>query len=161
MELLLKLKQIVSTMLDSHQQLLQLAKEKQSILVEGNVSALQNVIGQEMKCTDFIHDLETLREQHIREILAEKGYHLQSITMEQFIPLLDDTEEKSHLTMLTGQLRKCVAEISRLNQNNQELIQMTLSYIQYSLNILMPKEPEIGYGQKSKASSIMFLDAKA
>lgn len=148
-------------MLDYHQQLLQLAKEKQSILVEGKVAALQNLIGQEMKCTDIIRDLETLREQQIAEIVAAKEYQVQSITMEQFIALLDDPEEKAHLAKLTEQLRECLAEITRLNQNNQELIQMTLSYIQYSMNILMPKEREIGYGHKSKSSSIKFLDAKA
>ncbi|MDQ0199567.1 flagellar protein FlgN [Neobacillus ginsengisoli] len=160
MNALAKIKQTLSNMVDVHQQLLQLAQEKRAILVEGKVPKLQIAIGKESKYTDLIRHLEEQREQEVREFLSEIGLTIHSVTMDQLIKLVDDPLERSFLTKLTGQLRGIVHEVSQLNKNNQHLIEMALSYIQYSVNILMPKEPVIGYGMKSSVRSIKFLDAK-
>jgi flagellar biosynthesis/type III secretory pathway chaperone len=160
MESLKKLKQTLTSMIEAHQQLLKLAQQKRTILIEGKVPELQNMISKESKCTDLIRKLEDQREQVMKELLAEKGFINHSLTMDQFIQMVDEPEEKQFLTKITGQLRGIVYELSQLNQNNQELIQMALSYIQYSMNIIMPKEPSIGYGMKSAGRMVKLLDAK-
>lgn len=160
MESLLKLKQTLTYMLEAHQQLLILARQKRAILVEGKVPELQNIISKESKWTVHILKLERQRQLEIKESFDEKGFTQYDLTMEQFIQVIDEPEEKLFLTKIIGQLRDIVQELSQLNRNNQELIQMSLSYIQYSLNILLPKEPAIGYGMKQTARSAKLLDAK-
>jgi flagellar biosynthesis/type III secretory pathway chaperone len=156
----MKLKQTLSNMVDAHQQLLQLAKEKRAFLIEGNVSKLEVVIGKESKYTEIIRKLDEQREQQVQQFMLEKSCVDGTYTMGKLIEMVDNLQEKYYFSSITENLKGIVHEISQLNKNNQQLIQMTLSYIQYSINILMPKEPMIGYGKKTKASSVKFLDAK-
>jgi hypothetical protein len=145
---------------DAHLQLLQLAKEKRVFLIEGNVSKLEIVIGKESKYTEIIRKLDEQREQQVHQFMLEKSCNDGTYTMGKLIQMVNESQEKDNLSMITEKLKGIVHEISQLNKNNQQLIQTSLSYIQYSINILMPKEPVIGYGKRTKASSVKFLDAK-
>ncbi|NRD79396.1 flagellar protein FlgN [Bacillus sp. BRMEA1] len=160
MESLQKLKQTLTYMVEAHQQLLRLAEEKRTILVEGKAPELQTIISKESKYTDLIQKLEAQREAVLKAVLVEKGLVNQSLTIDQFIQTIDQPLEKQFLAKTIGQLRKLVNELIQLNKSNQELIKMALSYIQYSMNIIMPKEPSIGYGNKSHVRSAKLLDAK-
>jgi flagellar biosynthesis/type III secretory pathway chaperone len=160
MESLLELKQTMTYLIETHQQLLDLARQKEAILVEGKVSNLQNIVGKESKLLDHVLKLEEKREQLMKQFLVEEGRTDHSLMMNQFVDLLGESEVKQSFTEKASQLREIIQELSRLNQNNQELIQMSLSYIQYSINILMPKEQSIGYGKKSTVRSAKLLDAK-
>jgi flagellar biosynthesis/type III secretory pathway chaperone len=160
MESLLELKQTMTYMIETHHQLLDLARQKETILVDGKVSELQSLVSKESKFLDQILKLEDKREQVLKQFLVENRYKQHSLTMEQFVDILVDPADKQLFTKQVSQLRDVIHELSQLNQNNQELIQMSLSYIQYSMNILMPKEPTIGYGKESSTGPARLLDAK-
>lgn len=157
---LLKLKETMTYLIEAHQQLLNLAEQKQIILVEGKILELQSIIIKESKNLDLILKLEEKREQGMKEFSGENGFTQHPLTMDQFIEMMVEPESKQWFTKITRQLRDIVQKLSQLNRNNQELIQMNLSYIQYSINILIPKEPTIGYGKESTVRSAKLLDAK-
>jgi len=160
MEPIIKLKQTLIAMVDVHEQLLDLAYQKRTILVEGKTTELQMITSKETKCTELISQLEDERKQAVKGFLAQKGFILDSITMDQVLNMLDDSEDKQFLSTMTGRLKNVVEKLKYINQNNQELIKMSLSYIQYSINLFMPKEPSVGYGMKQPAHSAKLLDAK-
>lgn len=160
MESLLELKQIMTHLIENHQQLIDLAKQKQIVLVEGKVSELQNILIKENKNIDLIQNLEERRIKVVKGYVEDNSDMHNSLTMDQFIKLLKEPELKEWFETNSSQLINLIQELSLLNQNNQELIQMNLSYIQYSINILIPKEQSIGYGKKSQVRSAKLLDAK-
>lgn len=157
---LLELKQTMTHLIDAHQQLLNLGLQKRTILVEGKGSELRDLIGKESKFVDLILIFEEQREQKMKDFLGEKDFTQEFLTMDVFISRMTELDVKQWFIEATSQLQGIVQELSQLNRNNQELIQMNLSYIQYSMNIIMPKDPSIGYGKKSAVRSAKLLDAK-
>ncbi|MDF2557309.1 MAG: hypothetical protein K0R71_1137 [Bacillales bacterium] len=157
---ILELKQTLTNLIETHRELLDLAKQKQIILVNGKILELQNIIIKESKNIDLVVKLDENREQAMKEFLVEKGSTETPLTMDQFIDKMVEPEVKQWFIDKTRQLRDVIQELSLLNKNNQELIQMNLSYIQYSINILLPKEPTIGYGKDTARHSAKLLDAK-
>jgi flagellar biosynthesis/type III secretory pathway chaperone len=160
MDTLAKIKQTLEKMVDVHQRLLQLAKEKREILVDGTVSSLQNVISQESTCVEKVQNLEEDRKQLVHQYFSEKGISSNTFTVQDLVETLENEEEKSSLLTCAGQLIDLIREISHLNESNQELIKMSLSYIQYSMGMFIKKEPSIGYGPRSSKGHLGYLDAK-
>ncbi|HJV44986.1 MAG TPA: flagellar protein FlgN [Bacillota bacterium] len=161
METLGKIKQTLEKMLVIHKRLLDLEKEKQMVLVNGDAKLLQNVINQESTLVEQIGKLEGERQQQVKQFASEKKLPSQISTVNDLIRCLDNQEEKSSLIQSAQQLTVLVEEIQQLVKSNQELIKLSLSYVQYSMGILIQREPAIGYGPRSSKGHVNFLDAKA
>ncbi|PFP30790.1 hypothetical protein COJ96_02165 [Bacillus sp. AFS073361] len=160
MEALKKLKQTMETMVDAHTRLLDLAKKKRTILVEGNNKELQSLIYRESSCADEIQKLEQERKRYVQEYLLHKGFSGHSFTLEELMKIQDDPTSKTSILFIAKQLRVLIQEITNLNENNQQLIETSLSYLQYSIGMHVRKEPAIGYGPKAGNRFANLLDAK-
>jgi flagellar biosynthesis/type III secretory pathway chaperone len=160
MDTLAKIKQTLEKMVDVHQRLIHLAEEKREILVNGTVSSLQNVISQESTCVEKVRNLEEDRKQLVHQYFSERGISSNTFTIHDLVETLEDQVEKSSLSGCARQLIDLIGEISHLNESNQELIKMSLSYIQYSMGMFIQKEPSIGYGPRASKGHLNFLDAK-
>ncbi|MDQ1146294.1 flagellar biosynthesis/type III secretory pathway chaperone [Bacillus sp. SORGH_AS 510] len=152
--------QSLETMVDAHSRLLDLAKGKRDMLVNGNIQDLQSQIHREALCVDEIQKLEQIRMQKVQEFFEKKGIKGDSFTLEELIKLQYDNQIKVKLTSIAKQLRSLIQEISQINENNQQLIQTSLSFIQYSIGMFAKKEPAIGYGPNAKNRYTSMLDAK-
>lgn len=152
--------QSLEIMVDAHSRLLDLAKGKRDMLVNGNIQDLQSQIHREALCVDEIQKLEQIRMQKVQEFFEKKGIKGDSFTLEELIKLQYDNQIKVKLTSIAKQLRSLIQEISQINENNQQLIQTSLSFIQYSIGMFAKKEPAIGYGPNAKNRYTSMLDAK-
>ncbi|MEH7076565.1 flagellar protein FlgN [Neobacillus drentensis] len=152
--------QTMETMVDAHQRLLDLAKGKQTILVDGHIQELQSHVYREGLCVEEIQKLEQNRKQYVQKYMEQKGYQGNAFTLEELIALQVDDSSRLTLTKIAKQLRGLIQEISHLNESNQQLIQTSLSYIQYSIGMFAKKEPAIGYGPNAKNRYSNMLDAK-
>lgn len=155
-----KLTQMLEKMVGIHQRLLDLAREKRVILVEGKISHLQNVVYQESLCVDQIQKLEEERKSQTERYIQETGGPLGSSTMDIILQSLGDQVEKYKLLTIVERLRDLVKEISHINQSNKQLIKISLSYIQYAIGMHVQKKPSIGYGPTSSGGYFNLLDAK-
>ncbi|QCJ42384.1 flagellar protein FlgN [Bacillus sp. S3] len=160
MEPFAKLIQTLESMITVHTQLLDLVKEKRDLLIEGGMQGLTALIQLENKCADEIQKLDQQRMEQVHLYMTQMGHYGQSNTLEDVIKLQNDVETKSQLHLIARKLRALVEEVSQVNENNQQLIQTSLSYIHYSIGMLIPKEPAIGYGPNAVKRTTSFLDAK-
>ncbi|MFJ7726538.1 flagellar protein FlgN [Neobacillus sp. NPDC097160] len=160
MESLDKLIQTLEEMTDAHKRLLDLAEEKRTVLVGGNIQELQSLINRESSCVNEIEKLEQKRTKLVQGYIAQKGLMGQSFTLEELINIQNDVTTKTTLEHITKQLRGLVQKITHLNESNQQLIHTSLSYVQYSIGMLVRKEPAIGYGPYAKNRYSNMLDAK-
>ncbi|MGJ7909845.1 flagellar protein FlgN [Neobacillus sp. LXY-1] len=152
--------QTLEAMVGAHSQLLDLAKEKRSVLVEGDINQLQNIIYRESSCTEEIQKLEEQRKALVKVYLEGKGIPEKDSTIEELLKVQENVEHRTVLSGLAKQLRSLIREISQLNESNQQLIQSSLSYTQFMIGMHVRKEPSIGYGPKSKNRYTNLLDAK-
>jgi hypothetical protein len=160
MESLKKIIQLLQTMIEAHTKLLALAKEKRSVLVEGDILGLQSVSNRESTCADEIQRLENERKEWVMHYLTEKGVQTSSPTLEELLKFVVSPAEKIQLTLAAKQLRMIIQEISHINESNQQLIQTSLSYVQYSIGLHVRKEPSIGYGPYASKRYRNLLDIK-
>ncbi|WP_251554713.1 flagellar protein FlgN [Neobacillus muris] len=160
MEDLNQLTQLLERMIEVHTRLLDLAKEKRGVLVAGDIQDIQSLLFRESSCTDEIQKLEQRRKQLVQEYMEQRGMTGHSFTLEEVVKLPAEPSIKARLDLIAKQLRYLVQEISQVNESNQQLIQTSLSYIQYAMSLYVPKEQEIGYGQKRKKQYASLLDAK-
>jgi flagellar biosynthesis/type III secretory pathway chaperone len=160
MESLKKLIQTMETMVDAHTRLVNLAKEKRNILVDGNIQGLQSLVNRESSCVDEIQKLEQQRMQQVKALLDQRGILGHNFTLEELIKNLDDTTSNASLNNIAKQLRPLIEKITHLNESNQQLLQTSLSYIQYSIGMHARKEPAIGYGPYATNRYSNLLDAK-
>jgi flagellar biosynthesis/type III secretory pathway chaperone len=156
MSVLKTLEQLV----DAHKNLLDIMKEKRTILVEGNIDGLQSILLLESTWVDEIQKLEENRMQFVREYFSAKGLVSTNLSLEELLQIENDESIKNKLYSLAKQLRQFIKEISFLNESNQELIQTSLSYVQYTISMHLRKEPSIGYGPNNKNRYMSLLDAK-
>ncbi|MFP5113107.1 flagellar protein FlgN [Bacillaceae bacterium C204] len=160
MEALKILIKTMETMVDAHRRLLDLAKGKQTLLVDGNIQELQSHVYREGKCVEEIQKLEQIRKQYVQVCMEQKGIQANSFTLEELIEAQADESSRITLTKIAKQLRGIIQEISKLNESNQKLIQTSLSYIQFSIGMFAKKEPAICYGPNAKNRYSNMLDAK-
>lgn len=152
---------ILETMVDAHKKVLDVAKAKKNILISGEVQELQTSLTRESTLVEEIQQLEQQRMQYVQIYLTEKGVQGNSFTLEELIGFETDPGARDRLQSQAKVLRGLIQEISTLNETNKKLIETSLSYVQYSIGMLVQKEPAIGYGPKggrNRYSSL--LDAK-
>ncbi|WHZ05402.1 flagellar protein FlgN [Neobacillus sp. YX16] len=147
-------------MIDAHKRMLDLAKEKRTLLVEGNSDGLKAVVYRESSCVDEIQKLEQQRKQLVQEYMVNKGLSGQSFSLEELSNIQGSPFVRTTLQSISKQLHVIIREITQLNESNQQLIQASLSYVQYSMGMLVKKEPAIGYGPNAKNRYSNMLDAK-
>jgi hypothetical protein len=151
----------LESMIEVHTRLLGLAKEKRKILISGDIQSLQSLIQLESTCADKIQKLEQQRKHMVNEYLFQKGIKSESFTLDELMTLQEVPELKATLHLVAKQLRNLVQEITHLNESNQQLLQTSLSYLQFSIGMHVRKEPAAGYGPNSTSRYLNLLDAKA
>ncbi|WP_318507730.1 flagellar protein FlgN [Bacillus sp. T3] len=160
MDSLKKLIEILVLMVDAHTRLLELTKEKRNVLIAGDHQSLFNITHRENSFAMEIEKLEVQRKQFAKEHLEKNGYAGISFTLEEIVQLQDNTKIKNTLNTIAKKLRSLVQEIANINKGNQQLIETALSYLNYSIGMFVQKEPDVGYGPKSKNGYARLLDAK-
>ncbi|MGI6037271.1 MAG: flagellar protein FlgN [Limnochordia bacterium] len=108
-------------------QLITVARDKQRAFLDGDVEKLEELLGGE--------------EQLLRQ--------LQRTEEERAALWKEDLEESPELEQLLGELKKLLGELGEINGQNQELLATGLSYVQFSLNLLLGGEEKGTYGEKS------------
>jgi flagellar biosynthesis/type III secretory pathway chaperone len=151
---------ILESMLDAHKRLFDTAMAKRTLLVEGDTDGLKNLVHQESSLVDEIQKLEQQRKQFVKSYMEKKGLSDQPVTLDEVIYIPGNPLVKNTLQSIAKQLHDLIKEITHLNESNQQLIQASLSYVQYSIGLLVKKEPTIGYGPKSGGRYSNMLDAK-
>lgn len=152
--------QTMESMIDAHKRLLDTAKEKRTFLVKGDMNGLKNLVHQESSIVDEIQKLEQQRKQCAQSYIIQKGISNETFTLEKVVNIEKNTFQKNRLYSIAKQLRVLIEEITHLNESNQQLIQASLSYVQYSIGMLVKKEPAIGYGPNAGNRYANMLDAK-
>ncbi|WP_214796926.1 flagellar export chaperone FlgN [Exiguobacterium sp. s5] len=108
-------------MLTLHTRLLEIAYEKERLLVNGDMPAFSELVKEEA----------TL----VRQIKQKEAERLQGTY------ILDDEEKEA--------LRPVVLELKRQNELNAVLLEQSLRYIEWHLDMLLPEADDFTYGQQA------------
>lgn len=129
-----------------YRQLLEVAKEKQRVLVEGRFQSLGQVLEKEQKILRTVVGVEEERYALQCDLARLYGYSPGELTVSR----LAETAGKYGVALREKQreLTGIIQELSLVNQSNSELIQQSLAYIDFTLETL--KGPSLSYDRRGK-----------
>ncbi|BCG61347.1 flagellar protein FlgN [Paenibacillus sp. URB8-2] len=151
---------------ENHLQMLDLAAAKKQAIMDNNIESLVDILSRESKLTKISAQLEEQREQSVFAFLQGVGIRSQlNLNLTELSRLVFDPEDKARLLHIQGQLADTLARLKKANELNQRLIEQSLAFIDYSLDLLVGRpNQEITYqppsGRASSPSRPGLFDAK-
>jgi flagellar biosynthesis/type III secretory pathway chaperone len=138
-----------------HLFLLDLSEQKKDVLIKNQVEKLNKIVNKETSLIKEIIQLDKQRIEYISEFLVQKGYRPNpSITVSDLIKLVVAIEDKRAIEEKQKALLGAIFKLKKLNQLNVQLIEHSLAFIEYSLDIVLgPPEDNMIYHKPSLQQS--------
>jgi len=140
--------EVLENLISLHKALYTLAVQKKEVLIKGEVDTLVQITHQEQKLIKGIETAEEKRIQLVQDLLKEKGMPLGEGTLSELIKLSTHAADKSKLTTCRNELTRIVSELRAANEENQQLLEQSLSFVNLSLE-LFTDHPEEDFFYKN------------
>jgi len=131
---------------DIHEELIALADRKREALVRNAVDDVSAIVSKENKLVRAID--EQLREQTeaTNGFFRAKGFQpTRAITVTELSRMVTDPKEKGALLAARDRLSETVAALKKKNELNQQLIEQSLAFINYSIDLVIGPDDEPTY----------------
>ncbi|MCP3776257.1 flagellar protein FlgN [Paenibacillus sp. MZ04-78.2] len=129
--------QTMSELNDVHLTLLELAEQKKHALIHNQVEQLTQIVTKENKLLKRIGELDQQRVEAIGNFLIEKGYKPNPrVTVSDLTKIIFNVEEKRILVDSQKQLLATIRKLREYNELNQQMIEQSLAFINYSIDIM-------------------------
>lgn len=120
-----------------HRQLVELAEQKRLMLIQNDVEQLNGIVNRESKIVRHISTLEQQRVEILGQYLIKRGFRPDPrITISDLVKILFKAEEKEALMEAQQTLIRTMSELKEKNKLNQLLIQQSLTFVNYSLDLM-------------------------
>ncbi|MEF3305161.1 flagellar protein FlgN [Paenibacillus sp. GYB003] len=133
--------------LEVHRLLLELSEQKRQVIVAGDVERLMQITQKEGKLVRLAEQLETERAEAVQAYMRSRNMYVTSaITIQTLSKIAVRLEEKQALAERREELLGLIGKLKQANDLNRQLIQQSLAFITYSLDILLdPSDQEAVY----------------
>ncbi|WP_334072160.1 flagellar protein FlgN [Paenibacillus sp. A14] len=150
-----------------HVNLLEIMEQKKQSILNRNYEELVGTLSRESKMVKTIEECEQALLTSAQEFLHSKGIKSRlELTISEILRLVFDPEEKRALEEARVRLGKRLVELKQVNALNQELITQSLSFIDFSLNLMIVGEDDGAtysppQGQDRKPAMRSMFDTRA
>ena len=134
MDTLNKLLEILDNQAKIYHDLLDISKNKTDIIVEGKVQGLEKLTKVEQTLILKMSDLENQLEKNVKPLVEELEIKEENVTISILLNYLQG-ENKKRLEELRENIFSVINEFEHVNKLNSKLIQNSLEYINFSINL--------------------------
>lgn len=114
------------------------AEKKKDAVIHNNLDELNRIVYAENKLVQQADALEQERQQLAVKYMQHSGFMpVGQISMSVIIGVTHDAQRKQELMKLQKQLSELVNDLKERNDLNQQLIQQSLDYLQFHLELLV------------------------
>ncbi|WP_151733756.1 flagellar protein FlgN ['Paenibacillus yunnanensis' Narsing Rao et al. 2020] len=140
---------------EAHLRMLDLAGIKKQTIMDNKVNGLIDIMNQESKLMKQIGQLETARSEAAYAYIQSVGIRSNlQLNLTELTRLVFDPEDKVRLQHIQQKLSDTLHRLKHANDLNQKLIEQSLSFIDYSLDLLVGRpNQEFTYHHPSDKSS--------
>ena len=144
-----KLVVLLTETLKAYQALLEMSRKKHELLVKVKPQELDKITQQEEVIILHAGKVDAAREAVVKELAGLYGIAGDAIT---FVALKEHADEstRKELAELAEELEKVLEQLAPLNKLNVELIQQSLQYIDFNINILAQNSTSPTYAPKGQ-----------
>lgn len=148
-------------LIEIHQDMIKLSEEKTEIIKEGYVEKLQKQLVREQKLIRLLEQAENNRQQEAISWYRQADRPLEEITITNILNVLEDEEERNALEEAAVQLANAVMKLKQQEQLNHSLLQQSMQFVQFSLNMINPTIENFNYGNQQTGNNRSVFDSKA
>ena len=139
-----------------YQDLILLSQEKTPVIVKGDLDKLQRITAAEQIVIGKINKLEKKRTEVAKDIALVLNRDEETLKVLDIVVLLEgQKEEQERLLAVYERLRETLNRITTVNEMNRGLVNESLDFINYNLNLLKSVYQEPGTGNYTKNASNM------
>lgn len=131
-----QLVEILAEQSERYEELLGLSLEKRDVIIANDVESLQKINHLENLIISQNQKLEKKRQDLVADMAIVLNETEESLTMTRMIELMKGKEEEQMLTEARDRIKKILDELREVNQQNGDLVQNALEYIEYSTNLM-------------------------
>ncbi|MUT65020.1 flagellar protein FlgN [Paenibacillus sp. NEAU-GSW1] len=127
-----------------YESLLEMEKSKKDLIIKNEVLQLNVLTQKEKLLVAKLEELEKVRSQLTFRYFRDIGFRIRTSILSEMIRSVTNPKEKEQLLELHGKLTAILAEMKHVNALNQQLINQSLAYLDFSIN-LMVEDPNQDY----------------
>ena len=148
---------------EEYKELLKLSNEKTSVIIKGDVKALNDMIAMEQKHTDMLAALESKRIQVVKDIATVLNRDVDTLTVKEIIRLLKGQDSvQKQLSQVHDRLKITLNDMVVINEINSQLIEESLELVNFNINYInsINQMPETAnYNKNAYNSSMSFQNS--
>ncbi|MCR8660501.1 flagellar protein FlgN [Paenibacillus endoradicis] len=124
-----------------------LADEKKRAIIENNIELINALTMKETKALKPVPELESSIRAQLTKLQRDLGFRPKlKMTLSEMSKMLVIPEEKQELADVQVAIADISTKLSKANELNQQLIQQSLEYVHFSLDVLCgPPDDEVTY----------------
>ncbi|HZG56547.1 flagellar protein FlgN [Paenibacillus sp.] len=129
-----------------HEALFELAGKKRMALVRDDVNEVSALSGKEAKLIRAIQECLSEQSAATNEFFRDKGYQpTRAINVTELSRMITDPALKAQLLSARDKLASIVAKLKQANELNQQLIEQSLAFINYTIDLVVGPDDEPTY----------------
>lgn len=142
---------ILDELIDLHDEMLENSKFKTTALKEGEVDALQKTLLKEQKLVRLLESAEQKRISETELWFAKNKVMAEEKTVTNMLTSLNNELERERLAEAITRLTNAITNLKAQEQLNHSLLQQSLQFIQFSLNMVNPSIENFNYGTNNNS----------
>ena len=144
----------------AYEELLELSMKKTPVIIGGDLENLQKITDDEQIIVAKINRLDAKREEVTKDIANVLNKDVTKLKLVDIINLLSQRPvEQKLLAAAHDKLKEIVGQMTRINEQNRDLIQRSLEMVEFDLNLIqsMKSAPQTANYTKGAYSSGAFM----
>lgn len=133
-----------------------LADEKKQAIIQNHIELINMITMKETKAMKPVPELESSTRSLLTKLQRELGFRPKlKMTLSEMVQLLTDPQQKLELSQLQADLAQVSDKLKLANEHNQQLIQLSLEYVNFSLDVMCgPPEDEVTYKRPTLSNDV-------
>ncbi|HZG87386.1 flagellar protein FlgN [Paenibacillus sp.] len=158
---------VLERMTETHEELIALAEQKKEALIRNNVDEVSAIVNRETRAVKVVDTLLKEQADATNAFFRARGFQTtRAVTVTELSRMVTDPQEKKRLLDARDRLTAAIAQLKTKNELNQKLIEQSISYINYTLDLVLgPDEEPIYHNPASQATGgakrMSYFDSKA
>ncbi|WP_028608244.1 flagellar protein FlgN [Paenibacillus harenae] len=138
-----KVIETMDSLTEMHKHLLQSGLEKKQAIISKDLDSLMRIMRLESKILKDITAMDMMRVAACRKLMLEKGVKNRiNTTYRQLMGVVFVPEERIRLQEVHERLESVLKELKNLNDLNQDLLNQSLDFVHFSIDLLISPEDE-------------------
>ena len=121
----------------AYEELLELSMKKTPIIIGGDLEGLQKITDEEQIVVARINHLDAKREEVTKDIANVLNKDVTKLKLADIIHMLSQRPvEQKQLAGAHDKLKEVVGQMTKINEQNRELIKSSLEMVEFDLNLI-------------------------